>query len=131
MPSPEALLAAAHNARARAYAPYSGFAVGAALETADGTVVTAGNVENVSLGLSICAERAVIVSAIAGGYRKFTAIAVAGPDDAFVTPCGACRQFIAEFDANMIVAYESAQGVRQTTIAELLPLSFAPEQLHR
>src|ERR1700756_2574607 len=98
MPSREQLLAAARFARERAYAPYSQFRVGAAVETEDGTIVTGCNVENASYGLSICAERTAIVSAVAQGYRVFRAVAVAGPEGVTTSPCGACRQFIAEFD---------------------------------
>ncbi len=129
MSSAEPLLEAARSARARAYAPYSGFKVGAAVETDDGSIVTGANVENASFGLSICAERSALVRAIAEGYRSFRAIAVAGPDGVDTAPCGTCRQFIAEFDATMPVSFTSSDGVVRTTLAELLPYAFTSEAL--
>lgn len=122
----EALLAAAREMRAQAYAPYSAFTVGAALESADGTVFTGCNVENASYGLTICAERAALFAAIAAGHRTFERIAVAGPDGALTSPCGACRQVLAEFSPSMTVIYTSPQGTHVTTVAELLPHSFGP-----
>ncbi len=129
MPSPDELLDAARAARERAYAPYSGFAVGAALETSDGTVITGCNVENASYGMSICAERTAITSAVAQGYREFRAIAVAGPDGAITSPCGACRQFIAEFDPELPVFFTTPDADMQTTLDKLLPFSFGPKSL--
>ncbi|KAF4520521.1 hypothetical protein B566_EDAN004795 [Ephemera danica] len=85
-------------ARERAYCPYSKFKVGCALLCRDGSVFEGCNVENISYGLSICAERTAIVSAVAAGHQAFVALAVAAElGDTFVPPCGACRQFIAEF----------------------------------
>jgi cytidine deaminase len=128
-----ALVAAARRARTLAYAPYSGFTVGAALLTADGGVVTAANVENASYGLSICAERAAVARAVAEGHRRFVAIAVAGPGQAPVTPCGACRQVLREFPAGpdlvVLTAGESGDRVTRASLAELLPDSFGPENL--
>ena len=127
------LVAAARSARDRAYAPYSGFAVGAALLTADGSLVTAANVENASYSLGICAERSAVVAAVADGHLEFTAIAVAGPGPDPVTPCGACRQVLRELPAGpgLIVLAAGASGdkVLRTTVAELLPHSFGPENL--
>ncbi|MEO9263197.1 MAG: cytidine deaminase [Candidatus Baltobacteraceae bacterium] len=123
-PSPDALLDAAREARARAYAPYSQFQVGAALETTDGRIVTGSNVENASFGLSICAERAAIVAAVSAGYREFRAIAIAGPDGRLASPCGACRQFMAEFNRSMRVTFATPDGAVRTTVAELLPYAF-------
>lgn len=129
MPFLERLLEAAQLARARAYAPYSKFTVGAALETTDGTVITGANVENASYGLSICAERSAIVRAVAEGHREFRAIAIAGPEGTQTSPCGACRQFIAEFDPALPVIFSGTQGPVRTTLAELLPHSFGPKSL--
>lgn len=129
MPSPDDLLQLAHAARESAYAPYSEFRVGAALETADGTVVTGVNVENASYGLSICAERSAIVRAIAQGHRAFTQIAIAGPSDALTSPCGACRQFMAEFDPALPVTFSTPDGAVRTTLDRLLPYSFGPNSL--
>jgi cytidine deaminase len=122
----EALISAARDARQRAYAPYSKFAVGAALDTGDGQVFLGANVENASYGLSICAERAAIAAAVTSGFQHFTAIAVAGPDGALTSPCGACRQVLAEFNPAMTVIYTTPDGVAASTVAELLPHSFGP-----
>ena len=122
----ESLLEAARLARSHAYAPYSKFDVGAALQTADGHVITASNVENASYGLSMCAERNAVFSAVARGMRDFSAIAVAGPEGALTSPCGACRQVLAEFNPNMAVVYTTPDGARESTVAELLPHSFGP-----
>lgn len=119
------LIAAATQARAAAYAPYSSFAVGAALLAADGRVFTGCNVENASYGLTICAERAAICSAIAANCREFAALAVVSEGGAF--PCGACRQVLAEFAPNLRVLLVDAGGhepVRELTLAELLPHRF-------
>jgi cytidine deaminase len=118
------LFAAARDARARAYAPYSKFPVGAALACADGTVVTAANVENASYGLSMCAERSAIFSAIAAGQSAFTAIAIAGPDGVTVPPCGACRQVLVEFAPHMRVSYQAGSSFVTTTLDALLPATF-------
>jgi cytidine deaminase len=127
------LVAAARAARDRAYAPYSGFRVGAALLTEQGDVVTGANVENASYGLSICAERAAVVAAIAAGYRRFEAIAVAGNGAEPVTPCGACRQVLREFprgvDLAVLCAGEAGEDLLTTTLGTLLPDSFGPESL--
>ena len=125
-PRHEALLAAAQAARANAYAPYSKFHVGAALELADGEVITACNVENASYGLSMCAERSAVFAAIARGVRTFAAIAVAGPDGVTTSPCGACRQVLAEFSLDMPVIFTTPEGAHENTVAELLPHSFGP-----
>jgi cytidine deaminase len=122
----EELLSAAHDVRTRAYAPYSHFTVGAALDTGDGHVFLGCNVENASYGLTICAERAAICAAVAAGFRNFTAIAVAGPSDTLVSPCGACRQVLAEFNPQMTVIYMTPDGPATATVAELLPHSFGP-----
>jgi cytidine deaminase len=122
----EALLEAARNARQNAYAPYSQFSVGAALDTGDGQVFLGSNVENASYGLTMCAERVAIGTAVAAGYRDFVAIAVAGPDGVVTSPCGACRQVLAEFNPNMTVVYTTPDGPVTTTVAELLPHSFGP-----
>jgi cytidine deaminase len=120
----DALVAAARAARAHAYAPFSDFAVGAALRCGDGTVVTGCNVENASYGLSICAERSAVFAAIAGGRRNFSAIAIAGPDDAVTPPCGACRQVLAQFEPALRVLYTARAGVSVTTLDALLPERF-------
>ena len=132
-PSAAELVAAARAARDRAYAPYSNFRVGAALLTEQGDVVTAGNVENASYGLAICAERSAVVAAVAAGSRSFTAVAVAGNGPDPITPCGACRQVLREFprgaDLEVLCAGESGDQLLTTTLGALLPESFGPDDL--
>jgi cytidine deaminase len=132
-PSAAELVAAARAARDRAYAPYSGFRVGAALLTEQGDVITAANVENASYGLAICAERSAVVAAVAAGSRRFLAIAVAGNGPDPVTPCGACRQVLREFpngaDLEVLCAGEAGEELLVTTLGALLPDSFGPESL--
>lgn len=119
------LTAAALNARKHAYAPYSKFLVGAAVLTEDGTIFTGANVENASIGLTICAERVAAGAAVAAGHRKIVAIAIAALGAA--SPCGACRQFLAEFGGGMKVIQVDAAGsmsVITTTLDKLLPSQF-------
>ena len=129
MPDADALIARARSARERAYAPYSHFAVGAALECADGTVFTGSNVENASYGLSMCAERNAVFAAVNAGVRDFTAIAIAGPSGVATLPCGACRQVLAEFNPALRVVYTDGGGVTQTHLGALLPSPFLPDSL--
>ena len=112
------LIGAASGARLQAYAPYSGFQVGAALATEAGKIYTGCNVENVSLGLTICAER----SAIAQGSKDFAAIAVVTAGKKPAIPCGACRQVLAEFNPSIKVLTATVDGkVQEFDLAELLP----------
>jgi len=120
----EDLVAAAREVMVRSYSPYSGYRVGAALLTADGTVVSGCNVESVSYGLSMCAERVAVGRAIAGGYREFRAIAVVTDGSEDVTPCGACRQVLAEFAPNLRVVLEGAGERRVRSLESLLPEPF-------
>ena len=128
----ERLLQAACRSAENAYAPYSQFPVGAALLTKDGSVVTGVNVENVSYGLTLCAERTAIVKAVAEGHRQFKAIAVWASCrmHGAVTPCGACRQVLAEFleaDCPVIMADAQTGQVRQLTMRMLLPEAFGAD----
>jgi cytidine deaminase len=119
------LITAAVTARQNAYAQYSKFAVGAALLTADGQIITGANVENASYGLTNCAERVAIHAAVAAGHRKFQALAVVTAGG--LTPCGACRQVIAEFCDDLpiyLVDADKPKAVAKTSLAELLPLRF-------
>ncbi|MFZ5919371.1 MAG: cytidine deaminase [Chloroflexota bacterium] len=128
MNADQALVAAARQARERAYAPYSGFAVGAALRTPAGRVIAGGNVENVSFGLTICAERAALVRAVAEGEREFEAIAVVSRGGA--APCGACRQVLAEFNPDLRIIVADLDGhSREFRLSELLPEAFLPAHL--
>lgn len=120
-----ALIEAACAARQQAHAPYSGFRVGAALATAAGRIFSGCNVENASYGLTICAERVAVASAVAAGYRDFTALAVAASPAA--PPCGACRQVLAEFCRELpilLVDAEDPQHVREVLLSRLLPERF-------
>jgi cytidine deaminase len=114
-------------AREKAFAPYSGFLVGAAVETLDGAVYTGCNIENASYGLTVCAERVAIWKAISEGVPPgaFRAIAIAADSPHPTPPCGACRQILAEFAPQATVTLINLQGVtREFTVAELLPESF-------
>ena len=118
----ELLIDAATKVRSEAYAPYSKCAVGAALLTKSGRIVTGCNVENLSFGLTICAERAAVFAAVAAGEREFAAIAVVADSVTPVTPCGACRQVLAEFAADLPICSANLQGERfESTLRELLP----------
>lgn len=130
----EALVAAARAVRAHAHAPYSRFAVGAALRVADGRVFVGANVENASYGLTICAERAAVCAAVAAGATEVTAVAVVTRDGE-ATPCGACRQVLWEFrprgGAPMVVVLAGPDGAptATTTLDALLPGAFGAERL--
>ena len=128
------LMHAALEARKMAYAPYSGFYVGAALLTADGRVYTGCNIENASYSPTNCAERTAFFKAVSEGVRDFAAIAIVGgkkeTDGGFCAPCGVCRQVMAEFcDADFRVILGDASGVQAFTLAELLPASFSKSNL--
>lgn len=124
----EELIALAAEARRGAYAPYSHYAAGAALLTASGKVYTGCNVENASYGLTVCAERTAAFKAISDGEREFSAIAVVTENAG--TPCGACRQVLAEFGPQMRVLVADDSGdYRVCRLAELLPDFFGPSQL--
>lgn len=117
------LVARALEARDAAYAPYSGYRVGAALLARDRRVFQGSNVENASYGLTVCAERVAIQSAVAAGCTRFEALAVATQDGA--SPCGACRQVAREFAKDLPIHLARADGsFRTTTLAQLLPDAF-------
>lgn len=119
------LIRAALAARQRAYAPYSNFKVGAALLTESGAICTGCNVENASYGLTICAERSAVAGALSAGHRRFAALVVATSGGA--TPCGACRQVLAEFSEDLpilLVDSDDPGIVREVSLANLLPEQF-------
>ncbi len=125
------LLARARVARERAYAPYSGFRVGAALRSVDGTVHLGCNVENAAYPATICAERSAVVAAVAAGHRQFDMIAVIGSGEGPTTPCGICRQVMFEFAPDLLVVAAGEDGAQQTyRLGEgLLPDGFGPSRL--
>jgi cytidine deaminase len=129
-PDYEALVQAAIAARDRAYAPYSHFSVGAAALSEAGTVYPGCNIENAAYGPSICAERVALGSAYAAGDRRIAALAVVTPTDGPASPCGICRQVIAELAPDAVVVLANLRGERRvTTPQELLPFGFGPAQL--
>ena len=123
------LIEAAAAARHWAYAPYSHYAVGAALLTASGKVYEGVNIENAAYPDGICAERVAVFKAVSEGEREFVAIAVVTSNGG--SPCGSCRQVLAEFDLETVVylADEAGRLVSETTVAGLLPASFGPKSL--
>ncbi|HKG25943.1 MAG TPA: cytidine deaminase [Thermomicrobiales bacterium] len=128
----ERLLVAAREAATRAYVPYSEFPVGAALLVEGGSVVTGCNVENASYGLTVCAERTAVFTAVAAGHRTVLAVAVTAPRVATVTPCGACRQVLYEFkprDRDLVVVLEGVAGPELVALGDLLPRAFGPADL--
>ena len=129
---PQTLIGTARASLERAYAPYSHFQVAAAVVDEHGRVFTGVNVENLSYGLAICAERVAIFSAIAAGARRITAIAVTSSGADLLSPCGACRQVIAEFAAADVPVHCDAPGEPRTwRVGELLPHRFTASQLGR
>ena len=119
------LLNAALDARLKAYAPYSKFFVGAAVRAESGKIYTGCNIENASYGLTVCAERNALFAAVGAGERKFTALCVVGDTEAPISPCGACRQVMAEFKVPCIILANLKGDVKEYTLEELLPLGFS------
>lgn len=124
MPGIEEVLAVAREVQARAYAPYSGFRVGAVLEAEDGTLHAGCNVENASLGLTLCAERGALVAAVAGGHRSFRRLVLLTDGEKAVPPCGACRAVLAEFSPDLPILSVAGETRMEWTLGELLPLPF-------
>jgi len=124
------LIAAAREARGRAYVPYSRFPVGAAVLAEDGTLYTGCNIENASFGLTNCAERTAIYKMVSDGRRRFTTIAVIADTDGPCSPCGACRQVLSEFGPDARVILTNLRGeTLVTSVRELLPGAFTPDDL--
>ena len=118
----------AREASSTSYSPYSGFPVGAAVLTRSGKVYRGANVENASYGLTICAERVAIHNAITAGDREIEIVAIYAEKGQSSSPCGACRQVIAEFGKDILVAYREGAELLVTTVASLLPSSFEYEE---
>jgi cytidine deaminase len=119
------LLDAARSARQNAHAPFSRFQVGAALETADGQVITGCNVENATYGLTVCAERVAVFKAISEGHRKFIRVAVVADTQELTPPCGACRQILWEFGGDLEVILGNLEGEKaRYQLQDLLPHPF-------
>lgn len=124
------LMKIARKARQNAYAPYSHFAVGAALLAESGKVYTGCNIENASYGLTCCAERNAIFAAVGAGERRFKMLAVAADSSEPVAPCGACRQVIAEFGIPLVVMGNLKEATKTMTAEELLPYGFGQESMN-
>ena len=124
------LMKIARKARQNAYAPYSHFAVGAALLTESDKVYTGCNIENASYGLTCCAERNAIFAAVSAGERRFKMLAVAADSPEPVAPCGACRQVIAEFGIPLVVMGNLKEATKTMTAEELLPYGFGQESMN-
>ncbi len=127
----QSLIDLAKEASRRAYAPYSNYQVGAALRTRSGRIFTGCNIENAAYPTSICAERVAIFKAVSEGEKEFDVLAVVTPNGG--TPCGACRQVMAEFGLDTVVLIADGTGllVQETTVAGLLPGAFTPKDLKR
>jgi cytidine deaminase len=123
------LATTARAAQAKAYAPYSHYRVGAAIEAEDGRVFTGCNVENASYGLTVCAERNAIAAAVCAGALRFRRIVVTTDSDPPASPCGACRQVLAEFGTDMEVVSVGLTRTLRWRLEELLPSAFAKQQL--
>ena len=127
-PVRDLLIQSAREAAGSAYCPYSNYPVGAAVLTLDGQVYTGCNVENISFGLSMCAERTALFKAVSGGCRAFAALAVVGGDKQPASPCGACRQVLAELCPPQMPVFiarlKKGGKIIEHTLGELLPMSF-------
>ncbi len=125
----EALKRSAMEARAKAYAPYSGFSVGAALRTQSGQVFIGCNVENASYGATICAERSALAAAVAAGERELAALAIASNASGPIPPCGICRQCLAELGTRLPIRSYAGDAELEYELSALLPHAFGREQL--
>lgn len=127
----QALIDLANTARQRAYSPYSNYPVGAALRTKTGRIFTGINVENAAYPQTMCAERVAVFKAVSEGEKEFEVISVVTDNGG--SPCGGCRQVLAEFGLDTIVLIADRNGklLKETTVKELLPEAFTPDHLHR
>ena len=128
----QTLLERARQAAEHAYVPYSGFPVGAAVLTDDGSIFAGCNIENASYGLTVCGERSAVFTAVSAGHRTIVAVAVSAPKLARTTPCGACRQVLGEFrpeGGDMTVILDDRGGGEAVPLGDLLPRAFGPRAL--
>jgi len=126
----EKLIELALKAKEKAYVPYSKFRVGAALLTESGEIFTGCNVENASYGLTNCAERTAVFKAVSEGHTRFKAIAVVADSKQYVSPCGACRQVLAEFGQDIqVIIGDAAGNFFSKTVSDLLPFTFTNKQM--
>lgn len=124
------LIKLAIEARKKSYSPYSKFKVGAALLTSEGNIYTGCNIESSSFSPTICAERTALAKAVSSGDKKFVKIAIIGSEGEYTYPCGVCRQFLREFANDMeIIIAKNENEFKKTSLTELLPNSFGPEDL--
>lgn len=129
--SEDRLVAAARAVQAQAYAPYSRYRVGAAIETEDGTIYVGCNVENASYGLTNCAERVAVGAAVSAGARRFRRVVVVTDSDPPAPPCGACRQVLLEFGPDLVVESVGPRRSMRWVLRDLLPASFGSEMLQQ
>jgi cytidine deaminase len=129
--SEDRLVAAARAVQAQAYAPYSRYRVGAAIETEDGTIYVGCNVENASYGLTNCAERVAVGAAVSAGARRFRRVVVVTDSDPPAPPCGACRQVLLEFGPDLVVESVGPRRSMRWVLGDLLPASFGSEMLQQ
>ncbi|ABR31353.1 cytidine deaminase [Thermosipho melanesiensis] len=127
----EKLINMAISAKSNAYAPYSNFKVGAALLTKSGKIYTGSNVENASYGLTCCAERVAVFKAVSEGEKEFDTLVVVGDTEEPISPCGACRQVMAEFGNFNVILVGKDGKIKKTSVEELLPYHFKKEHLDR
>jgi cytidine deaminase len=118
------LLEVAEKIMPNAYSPYSNIKIGAALLTVDGEVITGVNIENSSFGLTVCAERNAIFNAVSQGKKDFIALAIVANNEIVGSPCGACRQVIAEFAPDLPIIFKNPKEIKETTLQKLLPDTF-------
>ena len=127
----QTLIQSAYDAQRYAHAKYSGYMVGAALETSDGEIYSGCNIESSSLGLTICAERVALTKALSEGKTKFTAISIVGPADDYCPPCGACRQLLYDYAPHLDVILTDGKNIRSVPLTELLPFAFEESKLRK